>query len=1455
MLNLAWYRWLKKSFPSDSQNGSRRRQMLSFRPGLETFEDRLVPATITVTSNADSGAGTLRTDLLLTAGISGETIDFAANIRDIVLTSGGLTISSNVSIVNDQGSGPVTINGSNKYTVFTVDSGVTASVSGLTISGGDGTYGGGINNSGTLMVSNSTFDNNSSGYGGGGGIYNSGSLTVNNSTFNNNTATAVGVGGGINNGGILTVSNSTFDNNSATENGGGGISNGDTLTLSNSTFNNNSGQYGGGVCNSETLTISNCTFDDNSATDSSASGGGGIANGGNLTVNYTTIFDNNATKGSGGIANDSSATLNGDIVVGNTSGSSTPDDIDGTTSLSSSSSHNLVGLDNTHSLTNGNQGNQVGVTVAQAGLEPLGWYGGPTETNALLPGSDAIGKGSMGGLTSTDQRGFARPNGTQGDVGAFQTTSLIVNTTVDSNAVAAGQLSLRDAVNIVDVDTTGTSQGIAFDPNVFASPQTIVLGGGLTLGGSSAVAPISISGPGSGVTIDGNNTYTVFTVGSGVSATLSGLTIADAYGAGGGAIFNQGDALTVSDCTLDNNYAEGGGGGIYNAGSLTVSNSTFDNNSAGYDGGGIFNELTLMVSDSTFVDNYAQNAYGGGGIYNNLEMEGGKTLGNATLNGDILVGNTSGSSISDDMGGDSVVSSSSYNLVGVDNTGTLKSTGNNQVGDTVAQADLGPLANNGGPTETNALLPGSLALGKGLTANTAGYDQRGVARPIGQPGDVGAFQFSAPPSITTEPSSATVNVIQNVSFSAAATDIYTDGSTSVLTTVQWAMSTDGGRTFTPITGGGIYGSSATSDALTINSATPTMNGYEYEAIFTNPLGQTATTTVATLTVDFAPTIATNPSNVTVNAGATTSFTASASGNPAPSVQWYVNQGNGFTPLSNIGVYSGSSTDTLTITGATAAMNGYEYEAFFKNNGNQIANTSAALLTVDTAPTVTSDPSNAIVSAGSTTTFTASASGNPAPAVQWEISSDGGLSFTALAPGGVYGNSVTTNTLTITGVAAAMNGYEYEAVFSNNIGPVVATSPAKVILGTAPTLVSNPSSVIVNVGGTTTFSASASAYPAPTVKWYVNEGTGFAALSDGGVYSGSSTDTLTITGVTAAMSGNEYEAIFTNVLGTATTSSATLTDMGMVISEGANVLVYSTGGKLIDDFAPFGSQVKSVQVALGNVMNAGYADLVVASGSGGGQIRIYNGVTENAVETITPYGASYTKGLNIALGNVLDSNGADMDIVVAPGGSGEPVKIYNSSGTLKTSFVPYASAFPNESYTGGLHLAVGNLNGTGQDEIAVGTANPQVAEVETWNYQKTKVVQTGKTYSFAGKGVYVATAIFTAGSPADLIVGTETVSGTTHSQLYVIDTETTKTVASLSTSSQPVFGNGGSEEVRVGVGDINGDGIPDIVVATGAGTTQEVQVYDLNGNTLGLVEALTASELDLPTGYNGGIFVG
>ncbi|MCY2978999.1 MAG: immunoglobulin domain-containing protein [Planctomycetota bacterium] len=136
----------------------------------------------------------------------------------------------------------------------------------------------------------------------------------------------------------------------------------------------------------------------------------------------------------------------------------------------------------------------------------------------------------------------------------------------------------------------------------------------------------------------------------------------------------------------------------------------------------------------------------------------------------------------------------------------------------------------------------------------------------------------------------------------------------------------------------------------------------------------------------APAITQSPSNQTVVTGNTATFTAAASGSPTPTVQWQVST-NGGTSWSNI---SGATSTTYSFT-AVSGDNGKQYRAVFTNTAGS-ATSSAATLTVNYAPSVTQNPSSSTVSSGATASFTAAATGNPTPTVQWQISTNGGTSW-------------------------------------------------------------------------------------------------------------------------------------------------------------------------------------------------------------------------------------------------------------------------------------------------------------------------------------------------------------------------------------------------------------------------------------------------------------------------------
>ena len=145
----------------------------------------------------------------------------------------------------------------------------------------------------------------------------------------------------------------------------------------------------------------------------------------------------------------------------------------------------------------------------------------------------------------------------------------------------------------------------------------------------------------------------------------------------------------------------------------------------------------------------------------------------------------------------------------------------------------------------------------------------------------------------------------------------------------------------------------------------------------------------------------------------------------------MNTGSGDTKLSAGGVYSGTGTGTLTISGVTLPMSGAQFKAYFTNAAGTIQS-NPATLTVQDPAVVTLNPASQSVLLGGTATFTATASGT-AVGVQWNVSTDGGVTYTAI-PG------ATSTTYSFQPVADDV-GNIYRASFSNLVSTGVTTSPA------------------------------------------------------------------------------------------------------------------------------------------------------------------------------------------------------------------------------------------------------------------------------------------------------------------------------------------------------------------------------------------------------------------------------
>jgi len=283
------------------------------------------------------------------------------------------------------------------------------------------------------------------------------------------------------------------------------------------------------------------------------------------------------------------------------------------------------------------------------------------------------------------------------------------------------------------------SENSASEGGAIANSFGFVLIDGSTLANNRASDPESNGGWGGGISnYQGsvyvqfstlNNNFTPYT-GGGIynhqgSLSIFVTTLSGNKAGWGGGIRHLGDnTLIIDSSTLSHNSADNDGGGLYIDGELISINSTFSGNTAN-SGGGIFaNSGAVNLSSKPISDNSA--VYGGGVyIYSSLNFSN-TLIANSIKGGDCYVW----------LEGTGSIGTNAHNLVGdgsCSNGGTKFLSGD---------AKLGPLANNGGPTQTHALLTDSPAIDARNCALAENFDQRGQPRPSGSACDIGAFEFN-----------------------------------------------------------------------------------------------------------------------------------------------------------------------------------------------------------------------------------------------------------------------------------------------------------------------------------------------------------------------------------------------------------------------------------------------------------------------------------------------------------------------------------------------------------------------------------------------------------------------------------------------------------------------------------------------------------------------------------------
>ena len=365
------------------------------------------------------------------------------------------------------------------------------------------------------------------------------------------------------------------------------------------------------------------------------------------------------------------------------------------------------------------------------------------------------------------------------------------------------------------------------------------------------------------------------------------------------------------------------------------------------------------------------------------------------------------------------------------------------------------------------------------------------------------------PVISAQPSNQSLCIGQAGSFSVTA-------STG---TFQWQLSTDGGTTWSNISG-----AAAASYAVT---GAANLNNNQYRCVVTSQCGST-TSSAATLTVNPTTVISSQPTGLALCQGSSATFSVTAAG-AGLTYQWEISTNSGSTwnpiPSANAASYVISSV-------ATSDNNNQFRCTVTGTCGNVTSN--AATLQVSANITISTQPTSQTVCEATTISFTSGAAGSGIT-YQWQVSTDGGTTYSNLSNGGVY-SGATAATLTVTGVLPTQNGYRFRTVASNGTCTPGISNAATLSVNTFPSINTQPTSVTVCEGGNATFSVAAT--------------TGVGVLSyqwqfstNGITYTnipGATSSSYSITGAVVGQNNYVFRVIVTATCGSVNSALALLT---------------------------------------------------------------------------------------------------------------------------------------------------------------------------------------------------------------------------------------------------------------------------------------------------------------------------
>ncbi len=557
-----------------------------------------------------------------------------------------------------------------------------------------------------------------------------------------------------------------------------------------------------------------------------------------------------------------------------------------------------------------------------------------------------------------------------------------------------------------------------------------------------------------------------------------------------------------------------------------------------------------------------------------------------------------------------------------------------------------------------------------LTA-IATYDTNGTyGTPVGKTATLTYAATTTAPSITTQPANVTVTAGASATFAVVASGTAT-------LTYQWSKA-----------GAAISG--ATSATYTIAAAQTTDAG-SFTCVVTNSAG-TATSNAATLTVNaatVAPTLPTQPANVTVTVGASATFAVVASGTAPFTYQW-----------SKAGVaISGATAASYTIS-ATQLTDAGSYTCVVTNSAGTVTS-SAATLTVNAAivaPAITTQPANVSVLAGSTATFTVVASGTAPLSYQW---SKGGV---AIAGASLASYSIPSAQTTDAG--------SFTCVVSNSAGSVTSGAATLTVTATAvaPTITTPPASLAVAAGASATFTIVASGTAPFTYQWSK------AGVAIAGATAASYT-------ISSAQTGNagSYTCTVTNSAGSATSSAATLAvspAVAPIITTQPASLSIVTGGTATFTVVASGTAPLSYQWSKnGAALSGATAGSYTISGAQTGDAGSFTCIVTNSAGTATSGTATLTITTTVVAPTITSqpagasvTAGDSASFTITPSGTAPFTYQWRKDGVAISgaTAASYSIASTQTSDAGSYTCVVANSAGTATSSAAALTVSAPVA---------------------------------------------------------------------------------------------------------------------------------------------------